>query len=79
VVVYPDRRFQHMLCTPECGKRLRRRRHVQHHPRECAALDCCATFTPSRSDAVFCSSRCRLRAWRQARDAKGAGPEWAAT
>jgi hypothetical protein len=52
-------------CSPLCQERGRNRRayvkrHGDHKPTQCAA--CHETFTPTRSDAKFCSTRCRVRA-----------------
>lgn len=48
------------VCSHDCAaERLNRRRRVEHEPRVCSVCD--DTFTPTRSDAVTCSDRCRQR------------------
>jgi hypothetical protein len=65
VLVAPDRRFHHVVCSPACQRWLRdASRLVEHEPRECAAPGCFKMFVPSRSDQEFCESVCRVRAWR---------------
>lgn len=44
-------------------KELKQRRLEQRQDRVCKS--CGKTFTPKRSDAVYCSSACRQRAFRQ--------------
>jgi hypothetical protein len=66
VLVAPDRRFRHLVCSPECQRWLRDvLRHVEHEPKECEAPDCFNVFVPFRSDQKFCEAACRVRAWRE--------------
>jgi hypothetical protein len=53
-------------CSERCAKRAQRGRSLTD--RECE--ECGATYTPSRSDARYCSSPCRQRSYR-ARKAPG--------
>jgi len=48
------------VCSYDCAaERLNRRRRAKHEPRVCPV--CGEAFTPTRSDAVTCSDRCRQR------------------
>jgi hypothetical protein len=54
-----------VYCSIECAREERnerRREANERRPRECAR--CGKTFTPTRSDALFCSGRCRIAAHR---------------
>lgn len=49
-------------CSRECSWG-RPRKRVEHQPRACE--HCGSLFTPTRSDARFCSGRCRVAAHRR--------------
>ena len=52
------------LCSLACQRERRNaRRRVVHQPRLCDG--CGESFTPTRSDARFCSNACRQRAYRE--------------
>lgn len=53
------------VCSDECRWRYynRKRPKVQHDPKPCA--HCGEEFTPRRSDARFCSTKCRVYAGRE--------------
>jgi hypothetical protein len=64
-------------CCAECkrlasNKRSRERRRVVHEPKLCA--HCGEMFTPTRSDANTCSSKCRQKLYRDTRRAKSEQP-----
>ena len=75
VVVHDTRRSapEHAICGEACRRSVRaslarERRQRRRRPRVCL---CGIKFKPQRSDAVFCSSTCRQRAYRQRLAATG--------
>jgi len=59
---------RHTFCCEQCESRhyariARERRALKRTPRACA--ECGETFTPRRADALYCSGRCRQRAYRK--------------
>jgi hypothetical protein len=55
------------VCSTTCARERRNRaRRVRHEERKCAV--CCRGFEPKRSEALYCSARCRQRAYRARRE-----------
>jgi hypothetical protein len=64
--------YTSVTCTEKCARIWRRQTHVQsQQPRSHVSHDvrlcpqCHESFTPRRSDAVYCSGRCRVAHHRQ--------------
>ena len=66
VVHVHDRWLRREWCSRLCGDRERKRR-LRVKDRTTVCRSCGRTFMPSRSDAVYCSSRCRQQGYRERR------------
>jgi hypothetical protein len=59
-----ERRRQHIFCSEVCYQKHRNLMR-RHEPHELECQVCGESFTAKRSDARYCSARCRMRAHRQ--------------
>lgn len=70
----PRKRRPVVLCSPSCssGYSQRGKRKVRHQPKPCA--HCGEEFTPKRTDARYCSDKCRVYSNREKGDGVPATP-----
>jgi hypothetical protein len=58
-------RLTRWTCSPTCRAALRSVDASPSTPRPTACHDCGTIFTPARSSGIYCTGRCRLRAYRR--------------